>query len=72
MKQGDLVRFINQGHNYYFKLRLAAGLVTDIDYSVCEGKPFNIRHKGPRVVAVFGGKPIVCFGNSLEVINESR
>jgi len=68
VKAGDLVRFINQSHNSYFKLERIPGLITDIDYSVCDGKPYNTRHKGPKVVVVFNGMPIICFGHSLEVI----
>jgi len=73
VKQGDLVRFINENHSSYHRLRDAVGIVLDVDETAKWRRLRLDQYLGAKVTVMFDGQePRACNEAHLEVISEGR
>ena len=72
MKQGDLVKFVNENHTSYQWLRKEVGIVLNIDETARWRRGRLDQHLGAAVMVSFGQrKPVACSESNLEVISGS-
>ena len=70
MKQGDLVRFVNNDHTQYYSFKDLVGIVTSVERV---WRPAGDEYLGSKVIVAFGTKKPRAFTEySLEVANEDR
>ncbi len=70
MKQGDMVRFINNDHTQYYSFKDLVGIVTSVERV---WRPAGDEYLGSKVIVAFGTKKPRAFTEySLEVASEDR
>ena len=70
MKQGDMVRFINNDHTQYYSFKDLVGIVTSFEHV---WRSPGEEYLGAKVIVSFGpDQPRTFTEYSLEVISESR
>ncbi len=70
MKQGDLVRFVNNDHTQYYSFKDLVGIVTSVERV---WRPAGDEYLGSKVIVAFGTKKPRAFTEySLEVASEDR
>ena len=73
MKQGDMVRFINENHTSYHSLRDAVGIVLEVDETAKWRRLRLDKYLGAKVMVMFDGQePRACNEAHLEVISAGR
>ena len=73
MKQGDMVRFINENHTSYHSLRDAVGIVLEVDEAAKWRRLRLDKYLGAKVTVMFDGQePRACNEAHLEVISAGR
>jgi len=70
VKQGDLVRFVNNDHTQYYSFKDLVGIVTSVERV---WRPAGDEYLGSKVIVAFGTKKPWAFTEySLEVVSEDR